>query len=170
MSDDEKQLHTLFGVIDAGSRACLHLKQVPTKASIMLLRCLLDTIEHYGKPGIVRTDNESVFVSRLFQFGLWLLGIKHQRTEVCCPWQNGKIERFFGTLKDRLKHYTLSAEQLATNLALFRLWYNHARPHQHLNGRTPAEAWNREQPNPKGRHFYFEAWDGELTGLYLPPT
>ena len=32
----------------------------------------------------------------------WALGIRHQRTEPHCPWQNGRVERFFGTLKASL--------------------------------------------------------------------
>jgi transposase InsO family protein len=108
-------------MIDSGTRACLQLQNIPTKASIVLLRCLLDTIERYGKPKCIRTDNERVFTSALFRFGLWVIGIKHQRTEICCPWQNGKIERFFGTLKDKLKYYTIPAQQLAAELALFQV-------------------------------------------------
>ena len=68
--DAKQQSHTLLGLVDSGTRACLRLEQVPTKASIVLLRCLLDTIEQYGKPKFVRTDNEAVFISRLFRFGL----------------------------------------------------------------------------------------------------
>jgi transposase InsO family protein len=31
-----------------------------------------------------------------------LLGIRMQRTDVHCPWQNGRIEQLFGTLKAAL--------------------------------------------------------------------
>jgi transposase InsO family protein len=30
------------------------------------------------------------------------LDIRHQRSDVACPWQNGRIKRFFGTLKQSL--------------------------------------------------------------------
>src|SRR5690606_41321957 len=107
VTDKDKSSHTLFGVVHSGSRACLYLQQLPSKASITLLRFLLDTIEQYGKPKAIRTDNEPVFTSRLFRFGLWLLGIKHPRTDACCPWMNGAIERFFGTLNTSLQHSKL---------------------------------------------------------------
>lgn len=168
--DSHNQAHCLFGIIDSGTRACLTLKNIPNKASITLLRSLIDGIEQYGKPKIVRTDNEVVFVSRLFRFGLWILGIKHQRTEKCCPWMNGKVERFFGTLKNRLQYHLIENSQtLGSDIALFRCWYNHVRPHQHLNGRTPAEVWAKKQPNSQGKNRYFYAWGGALTGFYLPP-
>jgi hypothetical protein len=84
---------------------------------------------------------------------------------------NGKVERFFGTLKEKLKNHVIErAETLAGDLRLFRLWYNHVRPHQHLKGRTPAEAWNGQTPNCKGKHYDFNQWGGALTGFYLPPT
>ena len=171
VSDTQKQLHTAFGVVDSGTRACLQLKNIQTKASIILLRCLLDTIERYGKPKIVRTDNEAVFTSRLFRWGLAFLNIRHQRTQVGCPWQNGKVERFFGTLKTKLKHYTIeNGKAMMDDLAVFKLWYNHIRTHQHLNNRTPAEVWGRRQPNSKGKHQYFNQWGGALSGFYLSPT
>lgn len=44
-----------------------------------------------------------------------------------CPWQNGRIERFFGTLKKRLNQIEVySAEGLNHALMQFRFWYNHA--------------------------------------------
>lgn len=98
-TDTQNKLHNILGIIDHGSRDCLCLKGLKSKASITLLRYLLDTIEHYGKPKIIRTDNEAVFTSRLFRFGLSWLNIKHQKVDKGCPWQNGRVERFFGTLK-----------------------------------------------------------------------
>ena len=116
--------------------------------------------------------NEAIFTSRLFQFGLWLLRIQHQHTEICCPWQNGRIERFFGTLKERLNQWeVMSLESLNLSLYAFRYWYNHVRPHQYLDGLTPAEVWQGKTDFKRKSHqtCWFEAWDGLLTGYYLPP-
>jgi putative transposase len=105
-----------------------------------------------------------------FQIVLWLLNIKHQRTEPGCPWMNGRIERFFGTLKEKLDRWEVdSREQLETALELFRVWYNHLRPHQHLHGRTPAEVWagiDCYATEPR-QSIPVSAWDGLLTGYYL---
>lgn len=59
--------------------------------------------------------------------------------------------------------------QLNQSLRLFRLWYNHVRPHQSLTGRTPAEVWDGVDTyrHPPKRAIWFEAWDGLLTGYYL---
>ncbi|ACE83906.1 integrase core domain-containing protein [Cellvibrio japonicus] len=169
VNDDEHIPQTILGIVDSGTRLCLQLEPIPGKASATLLRYLLDTVEKYGKPNLVNTDNEPVFTSKLFRFGLWLLQIKHQRSEVCCPWMNGKIERFFGTLKQKLKHYTPGfTENLSTDLDTFRFWYNHIRTHQNLNGLTPFEVWKNTTPHT-GKPLMFSAWDGALTGIYFSP-
>jgi putative transposase len=98
------------------------------------------------------------------------IGIRHQRTDPGCPWQNGRVERFFGTLKEKLNRLAVdSFEALNGALGEFRFFYNHVRPHQHLGGRTPAEAWAGDDPygRPATREYWFEAWDGLLTGYYL---
>ncbi len=80
------------------------------------------------------------------------------------------MERFLGTLKEKLDRWRVDGrDQLALALGDFRAWYNHVRPHQHLGGRTPSEAWAGVDPYaaaPKSPS-YFSAWDGMLTGFYL---
>ncbi len=168
--DSRGHLHNILGIVEHGSRASLCLQGLKNKASITLLRHLLDAIEKYGRPKFLRTDNEAVFTSRLFRLGLWILGIKHQRTDKGCPWMNGRVERFFGTLKANLNQWEVdSLEQLNMALVPFRFWYNFVRPHSNLDGRTPAEVWSGKDiftPRKK-KEFWFEAWDGLLTGYYL---
>lgn len=169
-SDTTGKVHNILGLVEHSSRANLSLVGLKDKASITLLRHLLDAIERYGKPKFLRTDNEAVFTSRLFRFGLWVLGIRHQRIDKGCPWMNGRVERFFGTLKEKLNQWEIdSLEQLNMALTPFRFWYNHVRPHQNLGGRTPAEVWADMDVytiKPK-TEAWFEAWEGLLTGYYL---
>ncbi len=94
-TDNHGNSQPILGLLEHASRACLTLKALPNKTSATLLRTLADVIELLGqKPKFLRTDNEPVFTSRAFRFGLWLVGIIHQTTEVASPWQNGKMERF----------------------------------------------------------------------------
>ncbi len=169
-TDTQNKLHNILGIIDHGSRGCLCLKGLKNKTSITLLRSLLDAIEKYGKPKIIRTDNETVFTSRLFRFALSWLGIKHQKIDKGCPWQNGRVERFFGTVKEKLNQWDVASQkQLNGALAQFRFWYNHVRPHQHLDGRTPAEVWQGNDIYTQKiiKEYFFEAWEGLLTGYFL---
>lgn len=169
-TDTRGCLHNLFGIIDHGSRALLHLQAPYNKTSCTLLACLLEVIRTHGKPRIIRTDNEAIFTSRIFRRGLKLLGIRHQLTDPGCPWQNGRIERLFGTLKQKLDQWQVpDFAQLNRDLGTFRYWYNHVRPHQNLDGKTPAEAWSGINPytKPPKQEHWFGAWDGLLAGYCL---
>lgn len=132
------------GLLDHGSRALLSLQAVKDKTAVTLLRVLLDAIERHGKPHAIRTDNEGNFTSHLFRLALRCLGIRHQRIRPHAPWQNGRIERFFGTLKRAWDGIVID-DLAELNLALesFGRWYNHGRPHTALGGLTPAVAWRR---------------------------
>ncbi|MFO0699696.1 MAG: integrase core domain-containing protein [Nitrospira sp.] len=141
-TDQGGHSHLALAMVDHASRACLRLQELPNKSSFRLLHELVQAVKQYGRPQFLRTDNEAVFVSSLFRWGLWLLGIRHQRTEPGCPWQNGRVERFIGTVKRALVTRPITDERDFTGaLRDIRCWYNHDRPHDHLQGRTPAEVW-----------------------------
>jgi len=166
--DGKTQL--ILGILEHASRAALWLEALESKSSWALISKLVSAIRRYGKPLAIRTDNESVFTSRLFRFALALLGIGHQRTDPGCPWQNGRVERFFGTLKEKLDQLAVdSLNALNGALAEFRFFYNYVRAHQNLGGLTPAEAWAGVHPFEAGAkdEKWFEAWDGLLSGYYL---
>lgn len=132
----------ILGILEHASRAAVCLEALHSKSSAALIGKLIENIGRYGKPRHIRTDNESVLTSKSFRLALALLGIGHQRSDPGCPWQNGRVERFFGTLKDRLDQITVdSFDALCAALREFRAYYNHVRPHQNLGGATPAEAW-----------------------------
>lgn len=168
--DTAGNLHMIFGLIDHGSRTLLRLAALPNKCSWTLLGHLFLAIGKYGKPRAIRTDNEACFTSRLFRTVLALSGIRHQRSELHCPWQNGRIERLFGTLKQKLDQWEIAGfKALNLSLAEFRFFYNVVRPHQHLQGRTPHEAWHGIDPFTRRAKLrgWFTAWDGLLQGEYL---
>jgi transposase InsO family protein len=141
-TDRQGQPHLALAILDHASRACLRLQRLSDKSSWTLLQELVHAVKRYGRPQFLRTDNEAVLVSRLFRLGLWLLGIRQQRIQPGCPWQNGRVERFIGTVKRELARESVSSSNdFATALQEIRTWYNHDRPHDHLQGRTPAEVW-----------------------------
>ena len=164
---DKRQL---LGVVDSGTRALLILKHLQNKSTIILIRALLDAIELYGKPKAIRSDNEIVFTSRLMKFALWLLGIKRQTTQIASPWQNGKIERLFGTMKQAFAEVVFPASKsLEEGLREFRSFYNHIRLHQHLDYNTPANAWESKPMNTSKTAkeiVYYEGLCGNVTGYY----
>jgi transposase InsO family protein len=164
------RINWIVGVLDQGTRRVLCLNVIPSKCSWVLLGHLFLAIGRYGKPKALKSDNESIFKSRLFRAVLALCGIRQEFSVVGCPWMNGRVERFFGTLKQALDCWQIAdAQSLQHSLGQFLFFYNHIRPHESLDGQTPIEAWEGIDPyrtKPK-RVSYFTAWDGLLTGFYI---
>ncbi len=161
--------HMLLGLLDHGTRACLDLVALPDKRSLTILRAIIPAFRRYGLPARIRVDNEICFNSRLMRGVLTVFGVHLQTIELHCPWQNGRIERFFGTLKQKLDAISIAdGHELAIKLLAFRAWYNHVRPHQHLLGHTPAEVWAGRDKS-LGTPERFSAWEGRLTGWFFPP-
>ena len=148
----------VFGVIDHGSRAVVELVPLVRYNSLVLLGKLLVAFGTFGKPAAVRCDNDAVFKTFIFRLVLNLLGVQQQFTQVASPWQNGRIERLWRTLKETLgtqpQRYCDGVRVVKTRMKLaslaamvkvldaFKGHYNHSRPHQSLAGRTPAMVWN----------------------------
>jgi putative transposase len=115
----------ILGLIDHGSRALLALDNLPDKRSLTILRALVAAFRRYGLPRRIRVDNEACFASRAMSLAMDMLGIRLQRIQPHCPWQNGRIERVFGTLKSYLDRVNvLGTDDLRRKLLEFRSWYN----------------------------------------------
>ena len=102
-----------------------------------------------------------------------MVRIEHQRTQLHSPWHNGRIERLLGTRKTLPRQLTIPS-QTALQRALdeFALFYNHVRPHQNRDGRTPAQAWNKVtwtdlKQNPPKEVTPDQALDGLCVGYYI---
>jgi putative transposase len=107
----------------------------------------------YGLPRTIRTDNGVPFATTgihgLSRLNVWWmhLGIQHQRIRPARPQENGAHERMHKTLKAgaiRPPRGSLPAQQRACNV--FRREYNEERPHESLQGGTPA---SRSRPSPR---------------------
>ena len=102
--------------------------------------CEVDTETGEIKPVVtIVTDNGGPF--RSFRFEAFIAAhpeLRHVRTRVKSPGQNGSRERGFGTLKyERLFLEEIdNALDLVTHAEAYRVDYNTVRPHEHL-------AWNR---------------------------
>lgn len=106
----------------------------------------------YGLPRAIRTDNGVPFATTgihgLSQLNVWWmrLGISHQRIHPGRPQQNGAHERMHRTLKRgaiRPPRADCRAQQRAFDA--FRTEYNTERPHEYLDGETPASRYTESQ-------------------------
>ena len=127
-----------LAVVDDCSRNCLALIPLD-RVTTEVVTCILDRlIKIHGKPREILTDNGSAYglTSKHSKFDRWCRrrGIKHIRTAVHSPTTTGKVERLFQTLVDELEFCNNDAE-------LFRMRYNHFRPHSSLENKSPAEIY-----------------------------
>ncbi|GEN22524.1 hypothetical protein HCU01_04730 [Halomonas cupida] len=168
-ADASGRQRMILGLLDHGSRACLQLCVLEDKRSLRILRELITACRRFGMPKQIRVDNEACFNSMLLRTALAWLGIRLQTIAPHCPWQNGRIERFFGTLKQHLNTVIpIDDADLKIMMAEFRCWYNHAKPHQHLYGYTPAEVWEGRPKSTRTPQF-ISIWNGRINGWWFPP-
>jgi transposase InsO family protein len=88
---------------DAYSRRTLALRlwdKHPTARETLLV--LRDAMQRFGSPITLYTDNGADFLSNDVQGLLVVAGVAHSKTRPYEPEGRGKIERAFGTLKNRL--------------------------------------------------------------------
>ncbi|NMB80902.1 MAG: transposase family protein [Ignavibacteria bacterium] len=138
LSDQKIQGKYCFAVIDDCSRYCLGLFALNQISTLAITAILDKLIKIHGAPREILTDNGNVFGlrSKHSKFDRWCRrrGIKHIRTAIHSPTTSGKIERFFQTLDREFEICKQDSE-------LFRMRYNHFRPHTSLEEKTPAEVY-----------------------------
>jgi transposase InsO family protein len=168
-----------FTVTDAYSRFLFCCRSVK-KTDGPHVRAVMETIfRRYGMPPGIRSDNGPPFASRapggLTRLSMWWLrlGIRPERIEPGRPDQNGGHERMHRTLKQE------TASPPAANLRQqqqvfqqFERTYNEERPHEALQGKTPAEVYQAstkpypgrlpELEYPRGAHLRRISQQGSL--------
>ena len=134
---DEDKYYTL-SVIDDCSRYSLTILKLNHVTTNIVTHILDKLIRKHGKPREILTDNGGAYGlnSKHSRFDRWCKrrGIKHIRTKIHSPQTNGKVERLFKTMDDEI-------EFCNDDLEMFRMRYNHSRPHDSLNNKTPAEVY-----------------------------
>lgn len=82
-----------------------------------------------------------------FERMLLELGIKHRYTQPYRPQTNGKVERFWRTIKEDLIEQTDfdSFEEFKDEVLQYLVYYNHERPHGGIDGKKPVDMSNPEK-------------------------
>lgn len=136
--EQEKGYCYTLSVIDDCSRYSLALIKLKNITTDEVLKVLNQLIKTHGKPKQILSDNGNVYglTSEDSRFDIWCRrnGIKHIRSAIHSPTTTGKVERLFQTM-DREMHYCNNDSEL------FRMRYNHFRPHMSLHGKVPADIY-----------------------------
>jgi transposase InsO family protein len=158
--------------VDDHSRFCVMAKVVERATARAVCVGFAEALARFGVPEEVQSDNGKQFTDRFGKGGEVMFdricrknGIKHRLTDPFSPNQNGKIERFHGTLRpdflDPADPFT-SLVEAQTAVDAWVADYNSDRPHQALDDQRPVTPADRFRPVPEEQR--------QLIQLWLPPT
>ncbi len=139
-SESGRQLKMLT-VQDEFTRECLAVEVDHRMGAGRVCEALLKIMNRRGTPAYVRSDNGPEFIAKVLMKMLKERGIECRHIDPGSPWQNGKAERFNGTLRSECTemetfHHRDHARAVCR---LFQRYYNTERPHSSLGYQTPEE-------------------------------
>lgn len=145
----------LIAYLDDASRFVVGYDLFPEATSERAVEVLKKAMAKHGKPASILTDRGVQFYAveaddrlrglTLFEKYLIENEIRQVLSRVSHPQTNGKVERFFRTVKDKLAFFK-SIDELME-------WYNTVRPLMSLNLdviETPYQAYLRKMPDGEG--------------------
>ena len=140
-----KQSVYLIGYIDDFSRFVTGLGLYMAQKSDNVLEVLRRAVAEYKAPAEILTDNGRQYTSwrgkAQFEKEMIRMQIKHIRSQPHHPQTQGKIERFWKTIKEEFFARTLfeGFEDMQDRTRLWIQYYNFKRPHQGIGGLCPAD-------------------------------
>jgi putative transposase len=131
----------LVAIIDWYSRFILSHGLSNTMDDAFCNRILEAAVQRYGVPEIFNADQGSQFTGKLFIGTLLMHGIKPSHDGKGRATDNAHMERFWKSIKyeDLYLKDQLNLDILHVKAALYVHHYNHERPHQALDYKTPSE-------------------------------
>jgi transposase InsO family protein len=141
----------VLGIIDHYSRKVFCLSSAFHPTAEWIVYELKKVCGVFGVPKRIIADNGGQFISTVFKELMTTCGINHVRTSVGHPQTNGKIERFFQSLKYEFMSlfFLRSKGHLDGLLAEYLLYYNEFRLHEAIDGQTPnAVHYDKQTEKP----------------------
>lgn len=129
-----------FNVIDDFNREALAIEADTSLPALRITRVLDLVAAERGYPQRVRVDNGPEFTSMVFEQWAQAHNVQIDFTMPGRPAQNAYIERFNRTYREEVLDFYLFVS-LTEVQEITETWlhsYNHERPHDALNGLTPA--------------------------------
>jgi transposase InsO family protein len=133
----------LHGCVDDRSRYA-YVEQHPDERAETAAAFMRRAIEHFKELGLdppqaVMSDNGNPYRSHVFRDQLRRVGARQILTPPYTPRWNGKVERFFQTLKREwaYRHSWPTSAHRSRALPSFLRYYNRRRPHSSMGDRPP---------------------------------
>jgi transposase InsO family protein len=132
----------ILNVIDDHSRLLVASTAMTACTGAATLAVLAAAAAIVGWPARFLSDNARAF-RQVLADALRHLGVRAGHSRPYHPQTCGKVERFHQTLKQWLtaRAPADTIEDLQAQLDLFKLIYNHQRPHRAIDRRFPADVW-----------------------------
>jgi transposase InsO family protein len=140
-----KQSVYLIGFIDDFSRFVTGLGLYMTQKADNVLEVFRRAASEYKAPAEMLTDNGRQYTSwrgqAQFEKEMHRMEIRHIRSQPHHPQTQGKIERFWKTIKEEFFSRTLfeGFEDMQNRTKLWVQYYNFKRPHQGIGGLCPSD-------------------------------
>jgi transposase InsO family protein len=134
----------ILNVIDDHSRLAVATRVLESCTGAAAIDTLVTAAQTLGLPARFQSDNAKSFRDVLGD-AMAALGVAAAHSRPYHPQTNGKVERFHQTLKRWLARQppAETIAELQHHCDLFRLVYNHHRPHRSLDRHHPADVWTR---------------------------
>lgn len=144
---DRRKIYPV-GLLDDHSRYLLGLWMLPDCSDDGVIACWIEACHQHGLPQRTLTDHGPQFrmedeATSAFRSYLWACGVQHTQGRIAHPQTQGKIERFWKTLKTEVLSRSEYSDR-ASWQSRFDEWrhqYNHLRPHQELGDEPPASRY-----------------------------
>ena len=133
----------LVAIIDWASRAVLAWRLSNTMDSAFCVEALEEALKRYGKPRIFNTDQGAQFTSAAFTGKLEAAGVAISMDGRGRFMDNIFIERLWRSIKYEEVHLKAYADgrEARAGIGQWMEFYNHRRPHQAMDNRTPMAVW-----------------------------
>jgi transposase InsO family protein len=154
-----------LSVLDDHSRYAIALNRTGSTQGEPVKERLIEAFQRCGVPEEMLMDHGTPWWNMKAVAGwtwltVWLMrqGIQLHFSGYRHPQTQGKIERFHGALGAAMKRRGMpTSEERQSWLDEFRHEYNHVRPHEALQMKTPAAVWSKSarhyQPNPSAWEY-----------------
>jgi len=159
-------------VVDEFTRRCIEVEVEHRMNAKFVARTLMRLFQIHGTPTYIRSDNGPEFIAKFLMNVMKIHGVPARHIGPGSPWQNGKNERFNGTLRDEcLNLETFHHRDHARAIVkLFKRMFNEQRPHSSLGeAMTPqmfCEKWQpTEIPRMSSLHFFNNEYGASIRTL-----
>jgi len=137
----------LLAFLDDRSRVLLHAQWYTEETARVVAHAFMQASMKYGLPRAVLSDNGSAMRAAEIKEGFDRLSVAHRHTQVYSPYQNGKMECFWGSVEGRLlammgRSPSLDLAQLNRLTAIWIQEEYHRRLHASIKA-TPLERFRK---------------------------